>query len=164
MNIESIYLFVFDFDGVLTNNAVYISSENDIEFVKCNRSDGLAFDVIRKIGIKTIILSSEKNPVVQNRAKKLKIQALSGTNDKVASLDLILKDLSFNYDDVFYVGNDINDLNVMLKCKYSACPSDSHALIKEKATFMLKSAGGEGVFREILEDIFHIDTHSILYK
>lgn len=164
MDIGLIKLFVFDFDGVLTDNLVYVSSEPGIEFVKCNRSDGLAFDAIRKIGIKTIILSSEKNPVVLNRANKLQIQALTGSKDKVASLDEILKNLSLNYDDVFYIGNDINDLNVMLKCKYSACPSDSNALIKEKASFVLESRGGDGVFREILENIFQVDIHSILYK
>ena len=164
MNIDSIKIFVLDFDGVLTDNTVYVSSEAGTEFVKCSRADGLGFDAVRKIDVKTIILSSETNRVVQNRADKLKIQAYTASENKVDSLIEILQQFSLDFDDVFYVGNDLNDLDVIMKCKYSACPSDSHRLIKEKVTYVLESRGGEGVFREILEEIFKLDIHSILYK
>ena len=74
MNIKNIDVFVFDFDGVLTNNMVHLD-ENGKEFVSCSRGDGLAFDVLRKLKKPAYILSTEKNTVVSARAKKLQISA-----------------------------------------------------------------------------------------
>jgi len=78
-------LFVFDFDGVLTNNMVYINQDGK-ESVKCSRSDGLAFDVLRKLNISSYIISTEKNPVVEVRAKKLKVALLQGIDNKLEAL------------------------------------------------------------------------------
>ena len=83
--LSDIQVFVFDFDGVLTDNLVHIDS-NGIEFVSCNRSDGLAFDVIKKLKKPVYILSSEKNSVVTARAKKLNVRAIHGVADKVEAL------------------------------------------------------------------------------
>ena len=70
-----------------------------------------------------------------------------------------------NYDlkKIFYVGNDVNDYRVMLKCGFTACPSDSHVAIKKIANFPLKTKGGGGVVREILEIILELNFINILY-
>ena len=73
ISLDNIDVFVFDFDGVLTNNLVQID-ENGKESVSCSRADGLAFDVLRKLNKSVYILSTEKNPVVLARAKKLKVK------------------------------------------------------------------------------------------
>ena len=89
ISIDRIDAFIFDFDGVLTNNLVYVD-ESGKESVRCSRSDGLAFDVLRKLRKPTFIVSSEKNQVVAMRAKKLGISVLQGTMNKVETLkDLI---------------------------------------------------------------------------
>ena len=163
IKLDDVDVFVFDFDGVLTNNKVYLDKSGN-EFVSCNRSDGLAFDVLRKLKKPCFILSTETNPVVTTRANKLKVQAFQGIKNKVADLEKILKRLNYDQARVFYVGNDINDYLVMKNCGFSACPSDSHAKIKDIATFKCKSKGGEGVIQEILEDVFEIDFLEVFYK
>ena len=163
ISLSSIEAFVFDFDGVLTNNLVHISQDGQ-EWVSCSRADGLAFDVLRKLKIPAYILSTEKNLVVTERAKKLKIQALQGVSDKVKALKLFSTENRYKLNRVLYVGNDLNDYEAMKLCGYSVCPSDSHNKIKQIADIVLKTQGGKGVVRELLEDVLEIDFIKILYK
>ena len=162
MNINNIDAFVFDFDGVLTNNLVYLNQEG-VESVVCSRADGLAFDVLRKLKKPTFILSTEKNSVVTMRAKKLKIQALQGIKNKADALSSLSESKGYDLGRILYVGNDLNDFNVMKICGYSACPIDSHIKIKELSNIVLNTRGGEGVVRELLEEIFNLDFIKILY-
>ena len=162
-SINDIDVFIFDFDGVLTNNRVHLD-QNGREWVTCNRSDGLAFDVLRKINKPVYIFSTEKNPVVTERAKKLKIEVLQGISDKVAAIHELTNKKKYLLSRVFYVGNDLNDFKAMQQCGYTACPSDSHSLIKETARINLASKGGDGVVRELLEDIIQLDFINILYS
>ena len=163
MTLDNIDALVFDFDGVLTNNFVYLSQGGE-ESVVCSRSDGLAFDVLRKINKPTFILSTEKNSIVTMRAKKLQIPSIQGVPDKVIALKKLAKEKNYDLKNILYVGNDLNDYLAMQLCGYSACPADSHKRIKEIATFVLKTKGGKGVIREILEEIFKLDLVQILYK
>ena len=163
LSINSIDAFVFDFDGVLTNNLVYFD-QNGQESVCCSRADGLAFDVLRKLKIPAYILSTEQNLVVTERAKKLKIKAIQGVSDKAKAIINFSKENSYKLDRVLYVGNDLNDFEAMRLCGYSVCPSDSHINIKQIADIVLKTKGGKGVVRELLEDVLEIDIIKILYK
>ena len=160
--IDNVDAFVFDFDGVLTNNLVYINQEGE-ELVSCSRSDGLAFDVLRKLRKPAYILSTEKNSVVTARANKLKIPALQGIDNKIKGLEELAEKQGFELKNIMYVGNDLNDYRVMKLCGYTACPSDSHEMIKSIATYVLKAAGGNAVVRELLEDVFDLDIVEILY-
>ena len=153
---------IFDFDGVLTNNRVYLD-QNGCEIVACHRGDGLAFDVFRKIGLDTYILSTEKNPVVSVRGKKLKVPVIQGVGNKVDAINKLSCDKNIKLSHILYVGNDLNDLSAMRLCGYSACPKDSHPQIIETAKVVLQTNGGEGVAREIAEKILNIDIHKKLY-
>jgi len=155
-NINDIALIVFDFDGVLTDNKVHLT-EDGKELVVCSRADGLAFDYIRKNKINTCILSTEKNGVVSHRAKKLGVPVFQCVEDKEKTLNLLLEEERINYEDVVYVGNDLNDYYAMLRCGTKICPSDAHERIKKISDFVLQSCGGNGVVREILEDVFSLD-------
>ncbi len=161
--LDSIDVFIFDFDGVLTDNFVQLNCNGE-EFVTCSRADGLAFDVLRKLKKPVYILSTEKNQVVTARAKKLKIPVLQGVNNKVDTLKDMADKEGFNLHNILYVGNDLNDYQVMQLCGYTACPSDSHIRIKEISDVVLKTRGGEGVIRELLEDVLGLDLIKILYK
>ena len=163
ITLENIDAFIFDFDGVLTNNLVFVDQDGK-ELVSCNRSDGLAFDVLRKLKKPSYILSTEKNPIVSARAKKLKIKAIQGVEDKVQELLSLAKTNKYNLNRVLYVGNDINDYKAMKLCGYSACPSDSHEKIRSIATFVLQKKGGNGVIRELLEVKLNIDFIKTLYS
>ncbi len=162
MTLDSIDALVFDFDGVLTNNLVYLNQEG-VESVVCSRADGLAFDVLRKLEKPAYILSTEKNQIVTARANKLKIPVLQGINNKVEALKEIANKEGFNLQNILYVGNDLNDYQVMKLCGFSVCPADSHPKIKEISDVVLKTNGGNGVVRELLEDVLGLDFVKILY-
>ena len=156
MNIEDIDVFVFDFDGVLTNNLVYLNQEG-VESVACSRADGLAFDVLRKLNKPAYILSTEKNTVVSARAKKLRISALQSIENKLVGIQEIIKKENCNIENVFYVGNDLNDYRVMSQCGMTGCPADGHKKIKQISDIVFKANGGQGIVRELLEDVLNLD-------
>jgi len=163
MTLDDIDAFVFDFDGVLTNNLVQID-ENGKESVSCSRADGLAFDVLRKLNKPAYILSTEKNLVVKARAKKLNIPAIQGVADKVETIKKLATDNNYSLKNILYVGNDLNDYLVMQLCGYSACPADSHSKIKSVSDIILSTNGGDGIVRELLEEVLNLDFIKILYQ
>ena len=132
ISLDLIDAFVFDFDGVLTNNLVHLS-EDGVESVSCSRSDGLAFDALRKLKKDSYILSTELNPVVSERAKKLKIRAIQGVDNKVLALKSLAQEKNYNIKHILYIGNDLNDYYAMKVCGFSVCPADSHYDIKNIA-------------------------------
>ena len=163
MTLDEIDAFVFDFDGVLTNNLVQID-ENGKESVSCSRADGLAFDVLRKLNKPAYILSTEKNLVVKARAKKLNIPAIQGVVDKVETIKKLAADNNYSLKNILYVGNDLNDYLAMQLCGYSACPADSHSKIKSVSSIILSTNGGDGIVRELLEESLNLDFIKILYQ
>ena len=163
VSLTDIDAFVFDFDGVLTNNLVHLG-EDGSEWVSCSRADGLAFDVLRRLQKPAYILSTEKNPVVTARAKKLQVPVLQGVVNKVDALVSLSEAKGFDLSRVLYVGNDLNDFHVMQICGYAMCPADAHPRIKELATVVLACNGGRGVVRELLEEVLELDFIEILYS
>lgn len=161
ISIDSIDAFVFDFDGVMTDNLVYLDQYGN-EMVVCNRSDGIAFDVLRKIKKPAYIVSTEVNPVVKARADKLKITAIHGVKNKVNALNSLVDKYKYDLSRIMYIGNDLNDYKAILACGFSACPSDSHKKIKDISEIILKTKGGKGVVRELLEEIFDVDFVKIM--
>tara|TARA_B100000795_G_scaffold252311_1_gene221773 strand:+ start:238 stop:747 length:510 start_codon:yes stop_codon:yes gene_type:complete len=161
IRLENLDALIFDFDGVLTDNKVHLD-QNGNEWVSCNRSDGLAFDILRKFKKYTFIISTEKNKVVFARAKKLKIPVLFGIQNKSEVLKKLSIKKKFNLDRTLYIGNDLNDYNALKLCGYSACPSDSHKKIKQISTFVLDAKGGSGVVRELLEEILKVNFLKIM--
>lgn len=157
------FKLIVDFDGVLTDNKVYLNDQGE-EFVTCSRSDGIAFDALRHLNINTIILSTEKNNVVSSRAEKLQVQCYQGVKNKKEKLTSLINKFNIRKDEVIFVGNDINDINAMSLCGLTFCPVDSHEKLKAKARVILETKGGEGVMREILEIHFKLDLYEILYN
>lgn len=148
IELKDIRLFVYDFDGVMTDNKVIVD-ENGKESVICNRSDGLAVQLIKEMGIAQLIMSTEKNEVVRRRAEKLKLDVLNNVSDKKSCLQDYCKEHGIDIQTVLFIGNDLNDKEAMEACGYSVCPSDAAAEIKEIARFITASNGGEGVIREL---------------
>jgi 3-deoxy-D-manno-octulosonate 8-phosphate phosphatase (KDO 8-P phosphatase) len=162
IRLENLDAIIFDFDGVLTDNRVYLDQAGR-ESVRCNRGDGLAFEVLRELGKPAYILSTEKNPVVSKRARKLKVPVLQGINNKAEALSGLAVKKGYKIRNILYVGNDLNDYHAMKMCGYSACPADSHMRIKKVATITLKTLGGAGVARELLENVMRLDFVEILF-
>jgi 3-deoxy-D-manno-octulosonate 8-phosphate phosphatase (KDO 8-P phosphatase) len=161
--LKNLDAIIFDFDGVLTDNRVLLD-EHGKEYVTCHRGDGLAFDVFRKLDVDVVILSTEKNPIVTARAEKLKVPVLQGISNKVEVLNQYVMEKDLDFTKLLYVGNDLNDYRAMKLCGYSACPADSHKRIKEIATVTLKMLGGQGIARELLEEVLQLDIIEVLYS
>jgi 3-deoxy-D-manno-octulosonate 8-phosphate phosphatase (KDO 8-P phosphatase) len=147
---NKIKLVVYDFDGVMTDNKVYID-QNGNEMVQVNRADGLGVAEIKKMNIEQIIMSTETNPVVSARAIKLDIPCLQGLDNKKDALLDYSKKNDIDLKNVAYVGNDINDKYAMAIAGFSFCPADAHKTIKEISDHVLKRNGGDGVIRELLD-------------
>ena len=147
---KKIKLIVYDFDGVMTDNKVYID-QNGNEMVQVSRADGLGISEIVKLGIQQIIMSTEVNPVVKQRAIKLKIPCLQGLDNKKDALLDYSKKNDIDLRKVAFVGNDINDKDAMAIVGFTFCPADAHEIIKEISDQVFKRNGGDGVVRELLD-------------
>ena len=164
------HTLIFDFDGVFTNNKVYLD-ENGKESIMCDRADGLAFDMLRKFkkkyywDMEYFILSKESNPVVRKRADKLKIEVFNAISNKEIFIKNYLLKRFGNIDQskrgVLYLGNDLNDLSAIRLSGFSIAPSDAHKIIKENVNLILSRRGGEGFVRKAIEKIMNFDQMSI---
>ncbi len=137
-----------DFDGCLTDDKVKVNMFGK-ETVRANRKDGLAVKRLRKLGIEVVISTSETNKVVDIRAKKMKVELLKGLENKVEAISKYLNEKSLNWSDVWYLGNDINDLGAIEKAELSLCPLDAAIEVFDKAKVVLSRRGGEGLLSEI---------------
>ena len=147
---DKIQLIVYDFDGVMTDNNLFIDQDGK-ELVKVNRGDGLGVSEIKKLGIEQLIISTEKNPVVSARAHKLDIPCLQGIENKNTALINYVQTNNIDLHKTAYVGNDINDKDVMEIVGNTFCPIDAHESIKSISDYILKTKGGQGVVRELLD-------------
>lgn len=143
-------LIVYDFDGVMTDNRVFVS-EDGIESVAANRGDGLGIGMIRRLGLEQFILSTEVNPVVRRRAEKLGLECIHGSSDKVSALRELCKDKGVDLTKVLFVGNDVNDLEAMKTAGYKVAPADSHVEVLRIADHVTSARGGHGVIRELAD-------------
>jgi 3-deoxy-D-manno-octulosonate 8-phosphate phosphatase (KDO 8-P phosphatase) len=148
--IRKIRLIAFDFDGVFTDNMVYVF-EDGSEAVRCFRSDGIGLQKLKNLGIETVIISTETNPVVSARARKLKIRCVQSCQDKRAVLQEIAHELKIGLDQVAFVGNDINDLACLECVALPIVVQDAHRDVLATARYQTKSPGGHGAVREICD-------------
>jgi len=159
---KSIHTIVFDFDGVFTDNKVWVDQDGK-ESVRCDRGDGLAFDMLRRFVIQRnwnleyFILSKEKNPVVSSRANKLQVSCTQGVSNKVDYLKNYLAENQKIPQGLVYLGNDLNDLAAMRFSGFSVAPSDAHPLIQREAKLVLQQKGGEGFVRAFIEKLLGIE-------
>ena len=145
-----VHLLVFDFDGVFTDNHVYVD-EQGREMVRCSRVDSLGVARLREKQLPMLILSTEENPVVSARAAKMGIKAVQGCKDKGAFLQRHVADHGIDFGAVVYVGNDINDLSAMRLVGFPVCPADAHPEVKRIARLTLANPGGCGAVRELCD-------------
>lgn len=150
--LKKIKLIVFDFDGVMTDNTVMVD-EKGMEVVRVNRSDGLGVRLLINNGFSCMILSTEKNPVVSKRGEKLGIPVLQGIENKKEALMSYCVQKKIGLDSVFYIGNDLNDLEVMKVVGLRGAPADAFKEIKGIADIIFRSKGGKGIARELASEL-----------
>lgn len=151
-----IKLFLSDVDGTLTDGGMYYSEDGN-ELKKFNTRDGMGFQLLREVGIKTGIITSENTKIVENRAKKLKVDYLiQGKRDggKLKAVREICRQEKISLDEVAYVGDDINCLELLSSVGFAACPSDANPKIRKiRGIRILSKRGGDGAVRECIEAI-----------
>lgn len=148
--LRRIRLVAFDFDGVFTDNMVYVF-ENGTEAVRCTRGDGIGLKKLRQIGIDTVIISSEANPVVSARARKLQIDCVQNCKDKRGALEDRMAKMRISLNQVAFVGNDINDLACLTCVGLPIVVKDAHPDVIPVARYQTRTPGGHGAVREICD-------------
>jgi YrbI family 3-deoxy-D-manno-octulosonate 8-phosphate phosphatase len=167
--LNDIHTVVFDFDGVFTDNKVWVDQDGR-ESVRCDRGDGLAFDLVRafkrrgKLQAEFFILSKEANPVVLARAKKLKLDCQYGVGDKLKYMTNYFADRIPSHANPFsglvYLGNDLNDLPLMRHAGFAVVPADAHQMVYHVAHLVMQQRGGEGFVRAFIELMLGINNLS----
>jgi len=150
-----IKIFIMDVDGVLTDAGMYYS-ENGDELKKFSTYDGKAMEFLRNKGIKTAIITSENTQIVSRRSKKMGIDFLfQGVDDKLTvAKDLCIREGILLENEASFVGDDVNDLELLELVNFKACPKNSVERVKSiKDIFVLQTKGGEGAVREFVDII-----------
>lgn len=150
---KKIKLFATDCDGCLTDGGMYYDELGN-EMKKFNSKDGMGFALLRENNILTAIITGEETNIVSRRAEKLKIDELhQGVKKKIDVLNELLEKYDITYEEVAYVGDDINDIEVINKCGISFAPNDAIDEILNLVNVVLKKRGGQGAIREAIDYI-----------
>jgi len=145
-------VLAIDFDGCLTNDFVYVNADG-IEFVQVTRKDGLGAARLSEIGIQVVIVSSEENRVVTMRARKIGVDVIQGASKKVEALREYVSEKGFTWEATWFVGNELNDKDVMGNVTFSLCPKDASPEIKKLADVILPVKGGMGILNYIARNL-----------
>ncbi|MEU3978812.1 N-acylneuraminate cytidylyltransferase [Streptomyces sp. NPDC026672] len=145
---DDIDAVVLDFDGTQTDDRVLIDADGK-EFVSVHRGDGLGIAALRRSGLRMLVLSTEQNPVVAARARKLKIPVLHGIDRKDLALKQWCEDQGIAPERVLYVGNDVNDLPCFALVGWPVAVASAHDVVRGAARAVTTVPGGDGAIREI---------------
>ena len=147
---KRVSLVVFDFDGVMTDNRVWVD-EGGHEMVAAYRSDTFGISRLAAQGISTLVISTETNPVVEARCQKIHIECIQGVTDKAPVLADILRQRNIAPEETIFVGNDINDLGCFKLAGYAVAVADAIPEALNSADLVLSHNGGYGAVRELCE-------------
>ena len=149
--LKKIRLVISDVDGVLTDGSIYYSEKGEF-LKKFNTKDGMAVELLLKNKIFTILITKENSLAVKHRAKKIKVRkTYLGTNTKESKLSEICKKFKVTTNEIAYIGDDVNDIEIMKKVGLSVAPNDGIKQVKKIADYICVSNGGEGVLREVAD-------------
>ena len=151
---RNIRLVALDFDGVFTANTVYVD-QRGYESVRCSRADGIGLQHLALAGIASVVLSTEPNPVVEARCRKLRVNCHQGLVDKLDTLREYAAGLDISLDRVAFLGNDVNDLGCLLSVALPCIVADADAVLLRYPFYRTRSHGGEGAVREFCDLIAH---------
>jgi 3-deoxy-D-manno-octulosonate 8-phosphate phosphatase (KDO 8-P phosphatase) len=149
---DKIRLILTDVDGVLTDTGIYYSPAGEM-IKRFSIRDGMGVERLRKLAsIETAIITGENSGTVKARAQKLKIaQVYLGVTDKKSLFEEILKKNQLQPENIAFIGDDVNDLEIMKLVGFKACPADGMIFIKDISDYICENKGGFGAFREFAE-------------
>lgn len=156
---KNIRALLFDVDGVLTDGGIIYDNSGQ-EYKRFNVKDGQIIKYLRRYQILTGVITGRDSAVVRNRCEELGIDLHHhGIHDKLSTFSEILTKHQLKANEVAYVGDDINDLPVLVRCGLSATPADGHEVVRERVDYVLESRGGEGALRELADTILKARGH-----
>jgi len=148
---KKVKALLFDVDGVLTDGGIVYDNSGQ-EFKRFNVKDGQIIKYLKKYGILTGVITGRDSMVVRNRCTELGIDLhYHGIHNKLEIFQQILVERKLDPDQIAYIGDDINDLPVLVRCGLSATPADGHWAVQEKVDIVLNQKGGEGALRELAD-------------
>lgn len=149
---SKIKLLITDVDGVLTDTGVYYSAKGE-ELKRYSIRDGMGIERLKNlVNVETAIMTRENTDIVKSRANKLKITKLfMGILEKEKTLNEILTNSNLKVEEVAYMGDDTNDVEIMKLVGLSACPNDATKFAKNVADLIVESKGGNGALRDFVE-------------
>jgi len=151
--LRRVRLAVFDFDGVFTDNRVWVNEAGE-ELLAFSRSDGLGLRRLDEVGVRYLIVSTEPNPIVGARAVKLNAECVQGVDDKLAVVFERTEELGVALEDTAYVGNDINDADCLRAVGLPVVPADAWPEVQPLARWVLSRSGGAGCVREFCDGVW----------
>jgi YrbI family 3-deoxy-D-manno-octulosonate 8-phosphate phosphatase len=151
---NNIKMVITDFDGIVTDNCVYIDSKGEMSR-KLNFKDVMAFSLLRKNGFKIGIISGESNSAIEIISKKFQVEEVhQGIRNKLEVLNSILEKYSLSDDEFIYVGDDVNDYDSLMRAKFAfTVPSAADKILKIPHIQITKTQCGSGAFREIVDEL-----------
>ncbi|MBY0145902.1 HAD family hydrolase [Neobacillus niacini] len=150
-DLSKIKMLVMDVDGTLTDGKIYVGDSGEV-FKAFNVKDGYRLINIEKYNIIPVIITGKKSEILSKRAAELKIEEVyQGVDDKLKVLDEVIKRYQFTYENVAYIGDDVNDIDCMKVCYLKACPADAIEEVIEVVDYICKSNGGNGAVREFID-------------
>jgi 3-deoxy-D-manno-octulosonate 8-phosphate phosphatase (KDO 8-P phosphatase) len=150
--LRRVKLVVFDFDGVFTDNRVWVNERGE-EMLAFSRSDGLGLRRLDEVGVEYLIVSTEPNPGVGARAEKLGAACVQGVEDKLAIVRSESERRGITLEDVAYVGNDVNDADCLRAVGLPIVPADAWPEVRPLARWVLERPGGAGCVREVCDAV-----------
>ena len=151
--LRSVRLVVFDFDGVFTDNRVWVNERGE-EMLAFSRSDGLGLRRLDEVRVGYLIVSTEPNPIVGARATKLRAPCVQGVDDKLAVLHAESAQRNVPLADVAYVGNDVNDAACLRAVGLPIVTADAWPEVRPLARWVLERPGGAGCVREVCDAVW----------
>ena len=153
---RNIKMLVMDVDGTLTDGKIYYGNDGEV-FKAFDVRDGYRLIKCEQYGIITAIITGKSSKIVEGRAKDLRIKEVyQGVSDKLEVLKMLTEKNSVSLEQVAYIGDDVNDMECMNVCGFSACPADAIEEVKECVDYVCKNIGGHGAVGEII-DLLIID-------
>jgi 3-deoxy-D-manno-octulosonate 8-phosphate phosphatase (KDO 8-P phosphatase) len=152
-DLSKIKMLVMDVDGTLTDGKIYVGDSGEV-FKAFNVKDGYRLINIQKYNIIPVIITGKRSEILSKRATELKIEEVyQGVDDKLKVLEEVIKRYQLTYENVAYIGDDVNDIDCMKVCYLKACPADAINEVINVVDYVCKSDGGNGAVRELIDMI-----------
>jgi YrbI family 3-deoxy-D-manno-octulosonate 8-phosphate phosphatase len=161
--LQKIKAFLTDVDGVLTDGGMYYSAEG-LAMKKYFVRDGMGSVILQRAGVETGMITSDSSPIGRARAERLKFDHIYiGIRDKCEALDEICAKKNYTYENIAFIGDDINDVEILKRAGFSAAPADAIDEVKNIVHYVCKQKGGQGAYREVADMIMKAQKKKIEY-